>query len=325
MYGGKKNEGIFGKCNPKKSNPFTPDTENSKEETKLASSKQNPFTAKSSSIFGGNSKSPSTIHGKGSSGFGLASRDDHDIEMEEDKKNKIVRSFNKSKKSDDALKMDKDLEISIIKTLSELRCRQLEDLKKINSRKFNEVNIKKIGIYNNDESSTQIEVIKRPNFQKDLLELNYKALADFRDVLQKHHHQVGTDFPNSDEKDKYLLSEISLISLVMFSFHFVENYYVPYLMKDAIMTFQSPEEEDSEEEPITSKVYDLIKSLDFEKAYDLLTTAEERSDIFEEVSKIIYPIKNYFSQGFSRVYQSYEISQIFDSMVDQARKLYTGL
>jgi len=78
-------------------------------------------------------------------------------------------------------------------------------------------------------------------------------------------------------------------------------------------------------ENIGSEVFLLIQRLEFEKAYEILTNTDERADIYEELSSIIYPIKQYFGKGFSQVYQKYEVSQIFENMTERARKLYTGL
>ena len=326
-----KKTGIFGEVKREEAKNML---SNSNEDTNPENfGERNPFQQKTSfgdknkSLFGNRSISPSTIQGKNSGGFGTISRDDEEMEDSQANNQSPFDSLSKKALRENSIKLNEEVNESIIRALSDKRQEQLQELKRINERKYNEVNVKKIGMFKETGSEIPLEIIKQPNFNRDWVTLNFKALQDFRKIIEQHHDEISKKFKSAKDSDKYILTEINLASLFFFCFHFVEDFYIPFWMREVVKIFSGDKKEIEAitKENIGSEVFLLIQRLEFEKAYEILTNTDERADIYEELSSIIYPIKQYFGKGFSQVYQKYEVSQIFENMTERARKLYTGL
>lgn len=155
--------------------------------------------------------------------------------------------------------------------------------------------------------------------------MNFKDLQNFRSIIDKHHGELSQKFRNSKDTDGFILTEINLVSLFFYCFHLVEPIYVPYLMKTVVEVLDEREEPDLSginEENISRELFKLLHTLQFEKAYEILSSFEKRDDVYEEIGNIIHPIKQYFASGFTHSYQDYEVEEMFSNMTVRAKQSY---
>lgn len=284
------------------------------------------------SVFGG-SQGVSSIAGKkpgsnlftssSGSAFGRGDQVMEDAEHRHSPRQRMV-----AKQAENTI--DAALDQAIIKTLSQKRDEQLKRLSDTWIRRQSEVKVRGIEVHMEEEDQVrEYELTKQPDYDKELTELNFLALQELRDVLNQHVAKINKgEFGSLTPNNVDVLNELNIVALVIFSLHFVDPVYVPYCSRNIVraITERIKRVDESYEEKFahmdyTEKLFEYLKNCEFEKAYDILATAPENSDILEELSKILAPIKNYFISGTRLAYQSYEIRQRFEIMNRSAQDL----
>lgn len=277
------------------------------------------------SMFGNNSKAPSTILG-GSQGFKASSRGDEDMDVDNDIKKSSIKSLMKS--SSAGYRLSEAVEKSLIESLSASRSEQITALSNLGNRLQNEINVKKISFKQDKNSEAQFEMIKKPNQQKEFNKITLSFLNDFRSLINNEIAKISKDRSSSaGDKDVCFLQEISLVALIMYSFHFVDRYYVPLTLRNIIATITRDEHEDMDDgkQSLGDKLFRLLRNCQFEKADELLNSVDETSEVIENISNLIRSVAKYFKAGYDVAYQEYEISQLFADITDRAAALKRGL
>mmetsp|Transcript_37565 Transcript_37565/g.37123 ORF Transcript_37565/g.37123 Transcript_37565/m.37123 type:complete len:378 (+) Transcript_37565:242-1375(+) len=247
------------------------------------------------------------------------------MEGTEETKQADITSLARNANQDGFKKLTDEVEESIIRALSDNRKEQLKCLKEMNQRRNEEINIKKIPMKIDSDSHGSMDMVKKPNFGKEANLMNFKDLQNFRNIIDKHYGELSQKFSNSKDTDEFVLTEINLVSLFFYCFHLVEPTYVPYLMKTVVEALNKrvePDLNNINEENVSMELFKLLHTLQFEKAYELLSSFEKSADVYEEIGNIIHPIKQYFTNGFTQSYQNYEVEQMFNNMTVRAKHSY---
>ncbi|CAI2386754.1 unnamed protein product [Moneuplotes crassus] len=247
-----------------------------------------------------------------------------DVNVEEDKQDhqSSISNMEQDLLSFQNKKLSLELENSIIRELSDLRKHQLEDLKTLNRRKNEEMSIRTIPI--KLDTNESVKMIKRPNYDKEFNIMSFKNLQQFRAIIEKRNIEIQRELLSfRGSHDSCIITEISLVSFFYY-LNLVEPIYVPYLVRTAIdilYKYDSPPVESITEENLPTEVFKLLQTLQFEKVSELLSNFNS-CEIYEEISSIVHPIKQYFSHGLTQSYQNHEVEQVFRNMTLLAKNSY---
>jgi len=291
----------------------------------------------SGSGFGAGSQGVSSIGGKKqdsniftsqrSGNFGRKDQDMDDDDEPHQSPSKGMRRVEDSRSSSG--KINSKINESFIRILSDKRSIFLNKLSAVWNKKNQTVKTKKIDFWMDGSDPQHVEFQKQPNTDKLLTEINFESLQDFRKTIDDHIKMAEENkFGHVSPNDLNLLNEMNVLILVLFSMYFIEQIYVPYCSRNIIRSISDKKKEvDSEYQQsldkmeVPEKLYQLLLEGEIEQAYECLASAEMSSEILEEVSKILAPIKNYFKSGIHVTYQKYEIIQKFQIMNQNSEEL----
>jgi hypothetical protein len=156
-----------------------------------------------------------------------AGRDEENMQVDKYRPSPSKALQNRSSEYQEEL--NSALNESIIRHLSTDRSNALERLFEIGSFRRKMVKTQSIEFRNGDGFVQEVKFTKGPNVDRALMENNFSSLQEFRNTLNTHIKMIEDGkLKNVPPIEVNLINEMNILSLVLFSMHYISPQYVPF-------------------------------------------------------------------------------------------------